>query len=114
MAYGQATDANDDGHFELATVTARGSEVLDEDQDGVPEMTASLRLDARAVDEDSNGVIEYATLSFRAERMTDADEDGTPETHEWIVVEYRGEDIDQDGTMDNEYLLIEKHLEPGT
>jgi len=53
-------------------------------------------------------------LSFRAERMTDADEDGTPETHEWIVVEYRGEDIDQDGTMDNEYLLVEKHLEPST
>src|SRR5207248_3167746 len=82
---------------------ARGSEVLDEDQNGVPEETDYLRLDATATDADSNGVVEKVDLSFRAERMTDPNQDGTPDTHVWIAVEYHAEDVDQDGTMDNVY-----------
>jgi len=77
-------------------------------------MTAYLRLDAQATDADSNSVFEKVDLTFRAERMTDPNQDGTPDTHEWISVDYHAEDIDQDGTMDNVYLLIEKHVEPRT
>ena len=80
----------------------------------MPEETAYLRLDAKWTDADSNGVVEKVDLSFRAERMTDPNQDGTPETHEWISVEYHAEDVNQDGTMDNVYLLIEKHTMPGS
>src|SRR5207244_1391235 len=83
----------------------RGAEVTDADQNGVPEETAYLRLDAQWTDADSNGVFEKVDLTFRAERMTDPNQDGVPDTHEWVSVDYHAEDVDQDGTYDNVYLL---------
>jgi len=46
--------------------------------------------------------------------MTDPNQDGTPDTHEWVSVDYHAEDVNQDGTYDNVYLLVEKHVEPGS
>jgi hypothetical protein len=109
--YAGATDLNDDGHPEYANVTAAGSAILDEDQNGVPEMTASLSYDARYVDADSNGVVENATVHFRAEK-TAYDGNGTVVAQEWVLLDYHGEDLNQDGTMDNVYLLVEKHVTP--
>ncbi|MFA5896691.1 MAG: hypothetical protein WC985_07285 [Thermoplasmata archaeon] len=104
-----ATDHDDDGHPEYVNVTAVGSALQDEDQNGVPEMTASLSYDARYADSDSNGVVENATVHFRAEKIT-YDANGTSVGHEWVLVDYHGEDLNQDGTMDNVYLLVEKHV----
>jgi len=109
--YADAKDLNDDGHPEYVNVTARGSAVQ-QSENGTPEMTASLSLDARAVDADSNGVFENVTVTFRAEKIVYGPDGTTIVGHEWVSYDYSGQDVNQDGTMDNVYLLFEKHVGP--
>jgi hypothetical protein len=109
--YADAEDLNDDGHPEYVNVTARGS-ALQQSENGTPEMTASLSLDARAVDADSNGVFENVTVTFRAEKIVYGPDGTTIVEHDWVTYDYSGQDVNQDGTMDNVYLLFEKHVEP--
>ncbi len=109
--YADAKDLNDDGHPEYVNVTARGSAVA-QSENGTPEMTASLSYDARAVDADSNGVFENVTVTFHAEKIVYGPDGTTIVEHEWVVYDYSGQDVNQDGTMDNVYLLFEKHVDP--
>ncbi len=109
--YADAKDLNDDGHPEYVNVTACGS-VVQRSENGTLEMTASMSLDARAVDADSNGVFENVTVTFHAEKIVYGPDGATIVSHEWVVYQYSAQDVNQDGTMDNVYLLFEKHVEP--
>ena len=75
-----STDANGDGHPEFVEATIRGAVVRDTNQDGVPEVNASLSGYLRAYDNDSNGIFEKAVLHLQSEATIDSDSDGVPET----------------------------------
>jgi hypothetical protein len=71
---GLATDANGDGHPELAQLTIHAA-ALRNVSDGKPNVNATLDGAFRAYDNDSNGIVEKATLHLQAEALVT--EDGT-------------------------------------
>ena len=102
------TDLYVDVQREYVNVSASGS-VVQQSENGTPEMTESLRYDARYVDADSNGIVENVTISLHAEKAVYGP-DGNLVGREWITYDYSGQDRNQDGTMDNVSLVFEKHV----